>query len=545
MPIQKPAAFSLIVSALLFSPSAGAQESVEAAADPNPFSMEGLRRMESGLEFQLSPGYGSFTDTTDNAFTKNDNTTHRDILGGALTLDASLAYRLNDNSAIGLEGIWHKPSAVADGETFSTSNYSVFARFMSGPDAFASAVVDFNAGLGFLDDNWTYASPDNGEPLKASWNLTALTLGAKVGVDFRLTEAFPNLRVGPFLGGRVWLGTHQCSTRDGNEICRDVDQDSELNPDVLLYAGLGVRFDIPLGYKAIPPKPRFVLVTSKLMASTSESNAAEVTDTPQYLSELPNVKQVALKAPSECASNTAANTTGQAAATGTVVKTDCGVEMGELERALTRAGYIVQSWSTLAAMVRDEHITPTQAAAKMGAQVLFQVNSLENVRAQPSQDAQWERRFFISDEAGTLREPANLLESDRDALRGMVYQREGQALGGARQGAMLDINAILVSTWQTIWFYRWQKLDTGSSTTSVTALARKLGAGPWQQVDPVRPYTPNQPQWEDRRSVEVEEHSHAGGPQNSERATYFRLMREVVGDFVSRFTHPGTAGGAK
>jgi len=178
----------------------------------------------------------------------------------------------------------------------------------------------------------------------------------------------------------------------------------------------------------------------------------------------------------------------------------------------------------------------------MGAQVLFQVNSLEKVRAAPVTGARWERRYFVSDAYGRRGAPASLPESDRSVLRGFVTRPEAEwlALSGQRQGAMLDLDAVLVSSGQSIWFYRWQRLDTPASARQVSALGLRVDGGAWIPVAP-RSLVPVAAPVDDRRSVESGELVAGGGPEAPLDAAYFRLMREVVADAVQRFTQPPCA----
>ena len=71
---------------------------------------------------------------------------------------------------------------------------------------------------------------------------------------------------------------------------------------------------------------KFVVVESRLVASTRQT-APELTPTAQYQQALPTIRRVAVRAPDSCTSLTAAQRTGTAAGTGTVVATQCGVEM--------------------------------------------------------------------------------------------------------------------------------------------------------------------------------------------------------------------------
>ncbi len=355
-------------------------------------------------------------------------------------------------------------------------------------------------------------------------------------MQFEPIATLPGLSFGAYVGAEAWFANQGCSTSGtAAPVCTEVSDATNL----AFQGGLSARFVLPLSLVPPPPKPptaEYILVRSRLQVATSDSMDPEVTDTEAYRSALPRVKRVALAAPDYCASKTAANTTGQAAHTDSVVQTKCGVEMSEIERALTKEGYAVHSWTTLDAMVRDGKLTARDAAAKLGAQVLFQVNSLEHVQAQPSTQARWERTYFASNEYGTQGPAVQPTQGDLVSLHPLMQQPELAALPGVVQGAMLDVNAILVESGQTIWFYRWQRLDTASTGSEVSALAQKMSDDvAWRAVVP-RPSGTVQPA---PAPVESASFQSNGGPASAKDARYFQLMREVVTDFVRRFTTAG------
>lgn len=490
------------------------------AEEPRKFE-----ELTSGIQLTARAGVGTLTTSDLTGFLPSGALLAGELSPGPV-LGGELLYRSSRDFAFGVGASFSDLGLALPSGAGKASGRDLrgLVRWLTGtPGEFSEWSFDLSLGLGRMA--FKNAA---GEGLAAA---EAFTVGARVGWELRPLASLPNLRVGPWAGVDGWIAREACTGAGASESCQDVELGDTAN--VMVSAGVEVRFDLPLTYK---PRAEFVTVVSEVQVATTEGTAPEVTETPQYREVLPQVRQVALQAPNECASRTAANATGLGTATGTLVKTTCGVEMGELERALTRAGYVVQSWNTLAAMVRDQHVTPREAAAQLGAQVLFQVNSLEQVKAVPVTGARWERRYFHSDALGTQGAPALLPESERLFLREMVARQESELLGalGSRQGAMLDVNAISVSTGQTLWFYRWQRLDTPSASRRVSALASREGAGYWFQVMPITPasaVTPVDP----RAAVESGEQLQGGGAQDVADATYFRLMREVVTDFVQRF----------
>jgi hypothetical protein len=285
---------------------------------------------------------------------------------------------------------------------------------------------------------------------------------------------------------------------------------------------------------------KYVAIESRLVESNRQATP-ELTPTAQYQAALPTIKRVAVRAPDSCTSLTAAQRTGSAAGTGTVVATQCGVEMAELERGLTRAGFIVSSWRTLENMVVVDRVTPTAAAAKLGAQVLFQVNSLERVQVRAGQDARWERHYFGADACGVSLAPKEFDEQDLASIRQLVAAQEQLILSRPRLGAMLDVNAVMVETGQTIWFYRWVKADSSSTERMARAVTTKVKQT-WQPVSLA--CQPKAKPTKVVKSGESEAVSVGALSASDIEAQYFQLIREVVADFVAHFSK-GSAGPAK
>ena len=277
----------------------------------------------------------------------------------------------------------------------------------------------------------------------------------------------------------------------------------------------------------------YMRVDSRLVESTRDS-VAEITPTAQYEQDVGAIKQVALREPDSCANETAAAATGAARIDKQTVSTLCGVEMAELERALTRAGYVVSSWKALGNMVRVDRITPVEAARRLGAQVLFQVNSLEKAQVMAGHDARWERSYGLATEYADVIRPAQVTEQTAGQLKAMVRPMEQMLLAQERIGAMLDVNAILVATGQTIWFYRWVKTEPQRQDNNLMALAMETSKNLWMEVRP-RPRTATG-NVAVVRSAEVEAVSRSGRSADQEKALYFQLLRSVVSSFVKEFS---------
>jgi len=290
---------------------------------------------------------------------------------------------------------------------------------------------------------------------------------------------------------------------------------------------------------AVITPARFILVQSRVVSTTkNDSLVAEVTKTPRYSKIVSQVNSVALSAPSSCANQSASSATGSAANTGDVVKTRCGVEMAEIERALVRQGFTVYSWNMVNnAFIANKTEDVTKVAKKLGAQVLFQVNSLERVIMTPGRDALIEHNFQNSNKSGESLSPLKLDEQQINKINAIIGADELKRLPSAKRlGAMLDINAVDSETGQTIWFYRWSKHEDNSKNIFARYLLQCWDSwGPWCMIqeEQVQDSPKNVPE---KSSQVVATYSTDARPASEQDVIYFELLRDVTADFVKRFS---------
>lgn len=282
---------------------------------------------------------------------------------------------------------------------------------------------------------------------------------------------------------------------------------------------------------------KYLKLESRLIESNRDGER-EITGSPMYENTYRNVIKVAVRAPDVCANQNASEATGAArqdAAVATLIKTSCGVEMAEMERSLTKRGYQVVSWKMLSNIVAaDAKIPVLDAAKKLGAQVLFQVNSLERVNIVPGQDARIERRFFNSNKFGETLAPATLAEGSIDSMRPLLLKQEDDLRRFGRLGAMLDVNATIVESGQSIWFYRASKIEqlTRDATASIL-LTQKKKQG-WTVTSPQQQGQAGE-DTRVARSAEMVAVSSGGRSADQENAAYFALVRNAVDDFANSF----------
>ncbi|MGD2063024.1 MAG: hypothetical protein PVF51_05515 [Nitrospirota bacterium] len=276
------------------------------------------------------------------------------------------------------------------------------------------------------------------------------------------------------------------------------------------------------------------LIRSEYVVTQQVNESPEIIETASYKEVLPTVSTIAVRAPDSCANETTAIHSGEAVGRGLLLKTDCGVEMSELERALAKAGYQVISWDIIKNRVRhDQHMTPVKAAQELGAQVLFQVNSLERSASNVRQDARWERRFYRSSSDGDQGSPAPVNAKLKDTFESFIIPQEQGALPERRLSATINATAVLVDTGQAIWFYEWTHKEALSDRYETDVLLACKHDVCW------RPSAETKPERE-VYSGSTEAVSASERDASAINATYNELIGQALDDLVTRFARSGS-----
>lgn len=289
------------------------------------------------------------------------------------------------------------------------------------------------------------------------------------------------------------------------------------------------------------PRQILALVQAQFDVQRAQDEA-QITQTERYRARRANYRRVAVAAPTGCVNQNVAQTTGQTQAAGDILRTSCGVEMAELERALAQAGYIVTSWRTM----NQSQSLPLEAARTFHADVLFQVNSLENSAIPLAQANISSWRYFRADAQGNQQQPLPLSRPDQQQLLQLaasplsIYQNQTRFAS-----VTLDSTAIDVETGETVWLYRHSKVEVPSGTDRFTSLARGVELlGPRQPGQPYLAWTPYRAQQASTGPQQVVDEFSTGTSSMSETGStatnpyqehQHRMLREVVADFVQKF----------
>ena len=209
----------------------------------------------------------------------------------------------------------------------------------------------------------------------------------------------------------------------------------------------------------LPGCASYFLVQSRFVVGKRPLETPEVTETPLYTQVRDAVKVLALRPPDSCEDRGVSRSAGDAEFQGNVMRTRCGVEMAELEKALAKSGYLVVSWEAIKDRAAADEVSPIRAAEELDVDVLLQVNSLERSRVDPGSDARWERRFYHSSRNAEVGGPARVMPNRARVFEQMIAPEEQRLAPRVRLSATIDANAVLVANKTSIWFYRWTISD--------------------------------------------------------------------------------------
>lgn len=288
----------------------------------------------------------------------------------------------------------------------------------------------------------------------------------------------------------------------------------------------GLLLLAPAGCAARAP---YYLVESRLVESRRLAGEPDVTETPAFRRLREDVKTVGLRPPDVCADRGLTSSGGEGELQLGVMRTRCGVEMAELERALARAGYQVVSWGAVQQMATSRDEPMLQAAKELSIDVLLQVNALERIDIVPGRDARWERRFYRATRDGDRADPAAVSPSRAEVFESLISSKEASLVSGKRIGATINVSAVSVDTGAAIWFYQWARIDDVSREPQVEVLV-DCDDEICREVRRTQP-----PSSDDPMTGSIEGVSFAGDPADQGQAIFAELVRSLVTDLAERF----------
>jgi len=295
-----------------------------------------------------------------------------------------------------------------------------------------------------------------------------------------------------------------------------------LSAGALIMSGCGTKY--------------IAVQTTYVQDNESANIKPDVVETKEYKRTIKSIETVAVAAPEKCKSETISKSTGSTSGDDVVMKTECGIEMGEIERSLAKAGYQVISWQIIAnsekmASIAHKNITRQQIAKQKGADILLQINSLERTTVGNSGSARFERRYFTSDKYAELGEPLLLDKRTQKSLKALTKIDENKIIPPKRLGATIDASAISVNTGRAIWFYQWtnpQELDNSNLSFTKLATCKKTRckeARLKSELDRSKKLSSG-----DSEAISIKQDA-----ADAQKALYHKLLRGSIKDMVATF----------
>jgi len=282
----------------------------------------------------------------------------------------------------------------------------------------------------------------------------------------------------------------------------------------------------------------FMLVKSSYTAAAQPQVKAQITSTEGYRSLAGQAKTVTIRAPDKCSNTTANNASGAASASASVIASDCGVYMAEIERALTKANYRVISWNILARELARPNVSPIEVAKSLGADILFEINSLEEGEMTLGKDARREYNYYKSDKTAKVGKAWELDETGRATIRtnrALVTRIRQENEKFRPLQVTLDASAVWASTGQSLWYYQWTRADDPKDTAAEFTLLMACMNGELAYCAPVAPETTSSSKKETKAAGESVAESEGLKPEDARRAIYSKLRADIVRDFVTSF----------
>ena len=267
------------------------------------------------------------------------------------------------------------------------------------------------------------------------------------------------------------------------------------------------------------------------MSAANDRIPATITKGQGFEANFPRIATIAVKAPDFCVSESQSQRTGTARAETNVMQTTCGVEMAQIESSLAKAGFGVISWKVLQneMTVSTSHL---DAAKKLKADAMFQINSLERGVTQAGQDARWDRRFYIT--SGGSKVPTAVDSYMANLLDTYAKQNEQAMIAGIEVlSASINASVTLVENGRAIWFYEWNNVQSQEDADQIVANTYVYCIDGYCQ-----PYTPQEYAAYNDQLVQGTSDAVSIGAKAADRrrAVHDKLMKQVVEDMVGRFT---------
>ncbi len=273
----------------------------------------------------------------------------------------------------------------------------------------------------------------------------------------------------------------------------------------------------------------YFLVESRLIENSRLVSIPDVMETPTFIASRGSMGTIGLHHPDVCADRGSSASAGAGQLKLGVLRTRCGVEMAELERARAWAGYHVVSWAAVQHMARQQTVPLLESARELGIDVLLPVNALERIEIRPGRDARFERHFFRATRDGKRADPAKVPAKRARDFESLIERRETSLATSKRVGATINVSAVWVQTGAAVWFYEWTKVDTVETEPRIEILVDCRDSA-CREVGRPSPVSSDGPVQGSISGISI-----AGDPADEAQSIFHDLVRSLVTDLAERF----------
>jgi hypothetical protein len=314
---------------------------------------------------------------------------------------------------------------------------------------------------------------------------------------------------------------------------------------------LGLTFTGALGCAAGLPQCRdkdttqYVSVRYRVEFLDGVTPRAEVRHVDRFSALRPTWNTVAIRRPDACLNEGAATGTGAMHSAETMLGTDCGFWLAEIERGLAHNKFSIVSWNALNQVEHTKQVPTYVAARDLGADVVFIVNSLQASTISPQKmgfEIGERLSFFESNADGDRLQPLPMNEEETGSYLKFIQNRTAWMRDKSRTTgivAVLDVTAVDTKTGEAVWFYLKQASKQVETSIDVNFLFANNERGEW----PVKPAWIRRMEKEAAQPRAEAEHTADAKrqivPESAYKAEVEHLTRDVVNNFLQSFRSEG------
>ncbi len=259
----------------------------------------------------------------------------------------------------------------------------------------------------------------------------------------------------------------------------------------------------------------------------------DVITTSTYKKYKNRIKTIAVRAPEVCSNDSLKS--NSSIKTDAVLSSKCGQAMSVLERELVKNGYRVISWKVIAS--RSENKAALELAKLHKAELLLQINSLDRTIDVTDKSSKWTDTFYNADTRGNKQDIATVGSEQAKAMLDnsltKAQTKERASIFGEQPGASIDVTATLVKNAESVWFYKWTKLEKNNEMhkTKMVSYVKCNNSKCWQWPHNYKPRNKTKDQrfiTGSSNTIETAQYT------NASNRMYQKLLKDVIKDMVTQ-----------